>query len=64
MWDGHELGERWSIEYDVVLRVSIDYFKLEDLPSKIFPVPEDDIETDSPEGVNCFTWYDTMESDI
>ena len=64
MWDGHKFGERWSAEYVVVLRLLVGYFELEDLPSEIFPVPEDDVETDSPEGVNCFPWYDTMESDV
>ena len=46
MWDGHELGECWSTEYGVVLRLPVYHFKLEDLPSEIASAPEDDVEAD------------------
>ena len=55
--DRHELRERWSSQYGVVLRLPVEYFKLKDIPCKVASVAKDKFELDDSKGGGRFSWY-------
>ena len=61
MWDRHELCERWSSQYGVVLRLLVEHFELEDFSCEVALAAEDDVELDCFEGGGCFAWNYTVD---
>ena len=56
MRDRHELRECWPAQYGVVLRLSVEDFKLEDVFHEVASVAEDNFERDNSKGGGCFPW--------
>ena len=59
--DRHELCERWSPQYDMVLRLLVEYLKLEGLFCEVASAAEDNFELDLSKGGGCFPWYYSMQ---
>src|SRR3954470_7240352 len=59
---GHEAGEGSSSENCVVLRIPVDHFEIQRLLAEIGRAPEDYFQAYPSHGVDCFSWYDPMES--
>ena len=60
MRDCHELCERWSSQYGVILRLPVEYLELEGLSCKVVSAAKDNFELDYSEGGGRFSWDYSM----
>ena len=61
VWYCHEAGEGWSPEDCMVLRLLVDYFKVQGLITKVGRVAKHHLQAYLSQRVDCFSWYNPVE---